>query len=185
MRFLYGANYEARLKSIANEIPRGSKVLDVCCGDCAIFKSELKGRNEYLGIDSNPYFISGAIEKSVNVTGLDVSREDLPKSEIVIMLSSLYQFIPYHKEIVDKMLRSAEKRVIISEPVRNLASSKNPFISFIARYSVNPGSGNKKHRFNERTLIHFFKKNYGNKIEKFKYIPGQREIIVVLRPTQS
>ncbi len=42
------------------------------------------------------------------------------------MQASLYHFLPDAHEIVERMLAAAGRRVIVSEPVRNLASSQNP-----------------------------------------------------------
>jgi hypothetical protein len=180
MRFLYGRNYKARFQSISQEIPDGVKVLDVCCGDCALYTRALKDRISYTGIDINPSFIKNANKLSVNMLPLDIMNDNLPGSDYVIMQASLYQFIPFHKQIVDKLLDSASSKVIMSEPVKNLSDSTNPFISFIARYSANPGTGHKIERFTEETFTTFFKDNYGELIEKFKFIPGGRELMVIL-----
>jgi hypothetical protein len=96
------------------------------------------------------------------------------------MNESLYQFMPLHKQVVDNLLSSALKKVIISEPIINLSNSNNKFISFIARRSANPGTGHKKDRFIEETFRTFFTDNYSSQIEKFKFIPGKRELMVIL-----
>ena len=180
MRFLYGRSYKARFQSIAEEIPNDVDVLDVCCGDCALYKQALKDRVSYTGIDINPSFIKNAKKLSIKVLPLDVETDNLPHSDYIVLQASLYQFIPFHKHILDKLLDSASKKVIISEPIRNLSNSRNPIISFIARYSANPGTGHKMDRFTEKTFRTFFKNNYKEIIEKFKFVPGKRELIVVL-----
>ena len=180
MRFLYGRNYEARLRSVGEEIPDGVEVLDVCCGDCALYTRALRGRVSYTGIDINPSFLENARKRSIKVLPLDVRIDNLPRSDYVVMQASLYQFIPLHKQLVDKLLYSASRKVIISEPVRNLSDSSNPIISFIARYQANPGTGHKINRFTEETFRTFFGNNYNELIEKFKFTLGGRELMVIL-----
>jgi len=51
----------------------------------------------------------------------------------MVIQGSLYQFIPYQKIIIDKLLTIAKKKVIISEPIINLISSRNKIISTIAK----------------------------------------------------
>ena len=180
MRFLYGKYYKTRLQSLGKEIPDSVKVLDVCCGDCALYTLVLKNRVSYTGIDINPVFIENARELSIKVLPLDIRTNDLPCSDYVLIQASLYQFIPQHKQIVDKLLDSASNKVIISEPVKALASSSNPIISFIARHSTNPGTGGKINRFTEKTFRIFFRNNYNELIEKFKFIAGGKELMVIL-----
>ena len=59
------------------------------------------------------------------------------------------EFMTSNKLIIDKLINSANKKVIISEPIRNLSNSSSNIISFIARYSANPGTGHKIDRFNQ------------------------------------
>lgn len=118
MWFLYGRNYEARFQSIAEEIPDAVELLDVCCGDCALYTWALEGRVSYTGVDINSHFIKNAKKQSIKVLPLDIRVDNLPQSDYVVMQGSLYQFIPLHKQIVDKLLYSASRKVIISEPIR-------------------------------------------------------------------
>lgn len=180
MRFLYGRNYQDRFQSIAEEIPDGVKVLDLCCGDCAIYTLVLKDRVHYTGVDINTNFIEHGRRKGINILPLDVLNDELPFSDFTIMQASLYQFIPQHNKIVEKMLDSTGNRVIISEPIKNLSTSNNPVISFIARRSADPGTGMKTNRFTEGSFRIFFQTNYDDLIERFKYVPGKRELLVIL-----
>ena len=92
----------------------------------------------------------------------------------------MYQFIPNHKKIVDKLIGMASSKVIISEPIKNISSSKIPLISTLARYAGNPGTGHSKLRFNKETFEDFFYKNYSQIIEKIELHSGGRELLVVL-----
>lgn len=183
MKFLYGGRkyYIKRFKAIGEEIPDGVRVLEVCCGDCSLYTFALKGRVSYTGIDINSRFVKSASKKSINAICMNIVTEDnLLSADYVVMQASLYQFIPKHKQIVDKLLDSASTKVIISEPIRNLSTSNNPIISFIAKKTTNPGTGSKPFRFTEETFRAFFRNNYNELIEKFKFVPGGRELIVIL-----
>lgn len=180
MRFIYGKNYQARFQSLAEEIPDNINVLDVCCGDYGLYTRQLKGRVKYVGIDINESFINKAKKELITILPLNIVTDDLPFSDYVIMQASLYQFMPNHKLIIDKLINSANKKVIISEPVRNLSNSRSKIISFIARYSANPGTGHKIDRFNEESFRDIFFRNFKERIEKFKFIPGNRELMVIL-----
>ena len=180
MKLLYGKYYNTRFETIAKEIPDGVDLLDVCCGDC-VLHAYIGNKTSYVGVDSNPYFVQMAQKRSIRVFQKNLLEEELPMADYVVMLASLYQFIPFHKEIVDKLLRFARRKVLISEPVRNLADSSNPLLSFIARRATNAGAGDNIYRFTQATFYPFFEKNYPTHIEKLSYIPGKRECMVVLR----
>ncbi len=186
LRVLHGKNYRARYQAVSKEIPDGVEVLDVCCGDCALYTRELRNRVSYTGVDVNPHFLGNARKKSIKFLQLDVEKDDLPRADYVIMQGSLNQFIPRHKLMVDKLLRAARTKVIISEPIRNLATSNNIFLSFIARRSTDPGTGHKPYRFNKETFREFFEENYKAQTEKFKFIlPVKREMMVILNTKRA
>ena len=185
MRILYGKNYLDRYASISDEIPDNVSVLDVCCGDCMLYKKQLKGRVEYTGVDINPMFIKNARENNISVLQLDVFTDVFPNSDFIVMQASLYQFIPHFDQVVKKMLQKATKKVIICEPVRNLSDANNKIVSFIARNSANPGSGHKPQRFTEEMFREYFTREYSGIMEKFKFIPGNRELMVVLNAGES
>lgn len=181
IKFLYRRHYASRYRAISDEIEDNTSVIEICCGDCALYVQALKNRVSYTGIDINPYFINRAAHLSINVRLLDVFKDTLPDADYVVMQGSLYQFIPHHKKIVENLLNSCRHKVIISEPIRNISNSTNRIISFIARYSVNPGTGDKVHRFTETSYREFFNKYFKGFIEKFAFIPGKRELMVVLK----
>jgi hypothetical protein len=93
-----------------------------------------------------------------------------------LMMGSLYQFIPTHVELVDRILRHT-KRFIISEPVRNHAESRNWFIRRAAYLLNNPGDGIKSDRFTPASFREFLA-NYADRI--VTCLEGDVEITVVL-----
>ncbi len=181
MRLLYGKGFLDRYAALAQRIPDGASVLELCAGDCLLYRKFLfRKRITYLATDINSVFIAAAQRRGISMARLDAARDPLPVTDIIVMQASLYQFIPHHKEIVDKMLASGRTSVILAEPVKNLSDSKNPIIAWLARHNANPGSGTKPARFNLNTLAAFIAAHYQGKLLETRMIAGGREMLVVL-----
>ena len=171
IRILYGKHFLERYKSIKEYIPRGASVADICSGDCNLYHYALRGRNNYIGVDMNP-----SLNKKNRII-----NDSLPVSDFVIMQGSLYQFFPDHKNMVDKMLKSAKQKVIISEPIINLVSSSNWLISYLSKHTANSAIAPNSFRFTKSLLKNFFRKNYKDLIENTSYAAGGREMLFILR----
>lgn len=182
MRCLYGQNYLQRYKSIVEKIPSGTSVTDVCSGDSVLYQRFLKGKNNYIGVDINPLITVNS--HGAKIVKMDIMNNPIPKAEYVVLQGSLYQFIPNHKFIVDKMLQSSKKKVIIAEPIINLANSNFKLLSSLSKYSVNPGNGAKPNRFTKKSLQLFYIKYYKSIIEEFYPIAGGREMLCILKSTK-
>lgn len=171
MRILYGNNFFKKYELVAKEIG-GLTVLDVCCGDC--FLSKYINHDKYMGIDVNHTFISCGRRKGLNLTLIDVASDEWPSADCIVMLGSLYQFIPNHEKIMNKAFRKARRRVIISEPIVNLSQSKNNFVATIARCLTSPGVNSSSERFNRDSIMMLYKK-YGAS----KFFDTGREVVGV------
>jgi SAM-dependent methyltransferase len=183
MLVLYGSAYKKRFHELAEVIPAGGSVLDVCCGPATLFHHYLKRKGvRYTGLDINQRFIkqlsaSGATGMVWNV---EESRP-LPRAQYVIMQASLYHFLPNALPIVERMLTAAEKQVVIAEPIRNVADSQIPLLALLARKLTNPGTGDQPNRFNEArldALLQPYQKR-GRVIES-RLIAGGREKLYIL-----
>ncbi len=186
LRIIFGRQFKKRYQEVANLIPKGSRVVDICCGDCTTYRLFLKKKNvKYLGLDINPFFVRWLEKKRIPIRLFDVFRDEIPPAEYVIMLGSLYQFIPHHKKIMDKMLKAATKKVIITERIQgSFSSSSNPLISYVAKRLANPGTGHAMYRFNEKKLTKFLM-SYGNKLERYYKICDNTQIVAVLRADKN
>ena len=69
--------------------------------------------------------------------------------------------------------------MIVSEPVRNLASSEVPIVRLIGRRAADPGTGGHATRFDERSLEALMD-GYRERVVKSFAIPGGRERVFVL-----
>src|SRR5712692_10147871 len=112
MRALYGSAYNGRFVVLADLIPQGGSVLDVCCGPATLFHRYLKQKDVcYTGLDINSAFIErlSASGGTGMVWNLEEDRP-LPRKEYVIMQASLYHFLSDPVPVVKRMLAAAEKQ---------------------------------------------------------------------------
>jgi len=181
MLLLYGRHYPSRYRAIAELIPPGSSVLDLCCGPALLYQRYLRKKSvQYTGLDLNTKFIDRLNRQGGHGKVWDLrSDEPLPAADYVIMQASLYHFLPNPSPIVNRMLQAAHKRVIIAEPILNLATSKSRLLSLLGRLSTNPGSGEQHLRFNEASLTDFFSAYSSHIVQSFT-IAGGREKLYML-----
>jgi SAM-dependent methyltransferase len=201
MRVLYLGGYKQRSQALAALIPEGSSVVDVCCGPGTLYFSYLRLRHvTYTGLDINRAFVNRLVAFGHNeawhdneprrprVSGMvwDASAErPLPRADYLVMQASLYHFLPDPRPLVDRMLVAAKEKVILTEPVRNLADSKNPALAWLSRKLTNPGTGDQPRRFNEARFENFIDEYRAEgRVIEFYPIAGGRERLCVLQGRQ-
>src|SRR5438552_3684152 len=81
----------------------------------------------YRDIYINPAF-AGA-----GVTLAEVLTAEWPAADYVVMSDSLYHFLPDVGPLLRRMTEHAGKKVVISEPVENIASRTSPWMRALAR----------------------------------------------------
>jgi SAM-dependent methyltransferase len=170
------------MEVVSDQIQDGASVLELCCGPGTLYRRYLRGRvSSYVGLDLNEGFVARLRGQGVDARQLDLSAtaKPLPSADIVIMQASLYHFLPDAGGVVDRMLAAARDRVIVSEPIRNLASSGLPGIGLLGRRAANPGAGGHAQRFNEKTLDKLMAR-YAERVLAAFPIPGGREKVYVL-----
>jgi SAM-dependent methyltransferase len=180
MRLLYGRYYKERDVAVAELIPAGSTVLDLCCGPAVLYRRLLRKKGvDYIGLDLSRFFVDALNKRGVRALVRDLrSNDSLPRADYVVMQSSLCYFLPEPYRVIDRMLEAANKAVIVSEPIRNLSTSKSPLISAIAVKLSGPG-GSQPQRFTEETLDKLFG-SYSACLKRSFKIPGGREKIYML-----
>ncbi|MGI8902684.1 MAG: class I SAM-dependent methyltransferase [Solirubrobacteraceae bacterium] len=183
MRALYGRHYESRMVAVAEQVPIGASVLELCCGPGTLYLRHLRERTSgYIGLDVNERFVSALRGRGLDARRLDLSASDapLPAADVAIMQASLYHFPPDAGRILERMLAAARERVIVSEPIRNLSTSTLPGVARVGRRAANPGVGGHAERFTEATLDEMMAHHRGRVLASF-LIPGGREKVYVLR----
>jgi hypothetical protein len=187
MRLLYGRFFEVRFSCISDQIPNGVSVVDVCAGNVYLYSKYLKMKAvQYLSLDNSPEFINWANKYNVNAQIFDLRNDPLPRGDFVVMMASLYQFLPEARVIIKKLIESACDKVIISEPVSNLSSSQIGFIARLAHllsipYNVSPYYSGV--RFTQTSLVELF--NSFTEYERSFSIPGGREIVGIFKGKAS
>lgn len=151
---LYGRHYPARYRAIADLIPFGSSVLDLCCGPAVLYRRYLRRKDvDYLGLDMSETFVNWLTRRGVRAQVRDVNSDaPLPPADCVIMQASLYHFLPDPFPMLERMREAAREQVIIAEPIRNLTCAKWPLLASLARRLTSPGGGGWTYRFTEKTL---------------------------------
>src|SRR5258708_26486559 len=83
MLVLYGRHYSSRYRALAELIPDGSSVLDLCCGPALLYHRYLRSKDiQYTGLDINPSFIDRLIKRGGNGTVWDLkSNEAFPPAD--------------------------------------------------------------------------------------------------------
>lgn len=142
------------MRAVAEQVQRGSTVL------------ELVARLRQAGVDARRVDLAD-------------HEEPLPAAQVVIMQASLYHFLPQAKPLVERMLTAAARRVIISEPVRNLATSDHQWVHALGARAADPGVDGHTSRFTERTLDELMALWSVRILDSFQ-IPGGREKVYVL-----
>jgi hypothetical protein len=187
MRLLYGRYFGDRYAAIAAEVPARTTVVDICAGDCYLYLKYLRHKPvQYLGLDASPRLVAWANQHGAPARVFDLWHDDLPLAQVVIMQASLYQFTPHEEKTLSALLAAASDKVIISEPIRNLAASDNRLVAWIGhRLTVpaaqaGPYSGR---RFDRDSLTAFF--HACPAFEGSKLIPGGREMIGIFKGQSS
>ena len=185
MRVLYGRGYGDRDRALAQLIPEGSSVLDLCCGPATLFSRYLKQKRvRYTGLDINAGFVARLLSNGgVGIVWNLEEDRPLPRAEYVIMQASLYHFLPTASPVVERMLAAAERQVLIAEPIRNVVDSRLAIVAALARKFANPGTGDQPHRFDEARLdglLEIYRQR--GQIVQTRLIAGGREKLYVLAP---
>jgi hypothetical protein len=131
-------------------------------------------------VEINPRFIDGLRQHGATGFVMDLNDgEMLPAADYVIMQASLYQFLPEPGPLIDRLLSAARCKLIIAEPVKNLANSRLGWVAALARRHTDPGTGLRSYRFTERTLDELFG-HYASRVCDSFLIAGNREKVYVL-----
>ena len=125
-------------------VPDGATVVELCCGPGTLYERHLRGRvGGYIGLDVNPGFVARLQGPGRRCPGRATSpapTNPLPAADVVLIQASLYHFLPDADRSDRPDASRRRSRVIVAEPVRNLASSELPLVGRLGRRAADPGS---------------------------------------------
>jgi SAM-dependent methyltransferase len=176
MRALYRGQYRRLYADVAERIPAGASVVDLCCGTARLHR-DLRGRaGSYLGVDVNPHLVTAARRRGARVRRADVRTDPIPPADYVVLCSSLFHLAAGADALVARMRDAARDAVVVSEPIRNL--TQRPVVGRLAAALSNPGAGEYAHRYDLASFRRFAEAN--GAIEVY-CPPGARNAIAVVQ----
>lgn len=186
MHALYGRHYPDRLRAVAEHVPAGASVLELCPGPGALYARHLRKRaGAYTAIDLNARFVARLNKLGASAFVLDLTAPgQLPEADVVIMQASLYHFLPDAHEVVDRMLAAARLRTIVAEPIRNLAGSAIPVLAALSRLTTDAGAGGHARRFTEDSLDELMVRYADATLAAFTIRGGREKVFVLAARTR-
>lgn len=180
MQLLYKGKYYRRfdpVKQMLDQINPDS-VLELCFGDLVIARYCREKNCKWYGIDKNESFIEYAIDEgfAVEKKNIDVNTK-LMRTDVILMMGSLYHFHENAAELIKKMMNSAD-RILLSEPVKNLTS--NRLYGKIAGKFSDSGAGSENFRYTRKSLTELAAKVCADSLFSYKIVyEGEKDLILV------
>lgn len=181
---LYGRHHHTRYRVIAELIPPGASVLELCCGPATLYHRFLRAKKvRYTGLDISPNFINDLNKRGGHGISRDLrSDQALPPADFVIIQGALYFFLPDPSALIGRMLAAATRGIIIAESIRNLSTSSIPLLGKLANQLAGAVEGDHPTRFTEETLDKLLE-DYPPQLKRSFKIPGGRDKVYVLQKT--
>lgn len=181
MRISYGRHYSERYTALEKHIPSNAHVLELCMGDAFLYHNHLRQKNvRYSCADINPVFVKAAKRRGIDAQRIDLFKDEIPKSDYVLVQGSLYHFIDNPYFILKKLLDATNKKLIISEPVDNLSNSSSSLKASLGAFLSNAGSGQSRIKYTRQSIRETFH-SLDYCIETWEELPENREVIIVLK----
>jgi SAM-dependent methyltransferase len=165
LNVLYRGKARRRFDPLVARIPAGASVLDLCAGSGALYDALAPRGVRYRAFEINPVLVDHLRRRGIDARCCDVRSEELPEADVVTMCLSLYHFFPDCRAVLERMIASARREVIVLEPVRNASQSCHRLLRWVGR-SAN--------RVNGRTLEFFFDEHSFSELARS--VPGLRAL---------
>ncbi len=177
MRALYNGAYDETYCRVAEKIPDGASVVDVCCGTGGLYHHGLEGRvSSYLGLDFNGHFVMSARKRGIPARFFNILTDPIAEADYVVMCSSFYHVRAQAEAVLGKMRAAAKHAVIISEPVSNVSTALPGAVGKLAAALTNPGVGEYGERYDRMSFEAFARANGAT---EFHCEEGDRNAIAV------
>ncbi len=175
-----GAGFRQMFAAVAELIPQGASVTDLCCGSCKLYTDFLKPKGcTYVGMDFNNHFVRRLRKRGIDARFIELPEGAVVGADFVVMCSSFYHFRNSETELLQRLRSAAGTAVIISEPVRNLSHHSFGLFARLANRLTDPGVGEFEFRHDLESFRSFATENGAT---DFSYEPGQPGAIAMFAP---
>ena len=129
----YGRTYQERYSPIYSIVDENSSFLDICAGTSNLYETLRKKKVSYTAVEINPKTVNYLRKRNFNVLQGDLLEMILPSSDYVFMGASLYQFYNCEEDVIKKLRNTAQKKVILVEPIDRFVKFKHAKLKWISR----------------------------------------------------
>lgn len=112
--------------------------------------------SRYRALELHPGFVRRLQAKGVSVFEGDLLTTPWPDSECIVMVESLYQFLPRLDVLIEKFRRHGARKVILSESVRHWAHHPRWWVARAASLATKVEFKLQTDRFDEASLKAFY-----------------------------
>ena len=180
MNMLYLGRYRQRFKDITNQIgEKDHTIVELCFGDIHIASFCRKTDRSWVGYDINDVFVDHALKFGHDAVCTDIlSLESLPRADVLIFAGSLYHFNENMHKIWE-LMTSCSKKIILSEPIRNITSLKNGIGKIGAKAST-VKNGAESFRFDRHSLIEMLNRFQEPYHFSYQIISEKKDILIAI-----
>lgn len=158
--WLLGADQKRPFDQVAQLVPSGASVTDLCCGPADLFTRHLARKGcSYIGLDFNGRFRQDMRRRGVDYRFIQLPDDRIPASDVVVMCSSFYHFRECEDQLLERMRAAAKRKVIIAEPTSNLSNHRFRPLGRLANRLTAPGVGSHDFRHDSATFRQFAERN--------------------------
>jgi hypothetical protein len=180
MNMLYLGKYRRRFNDITDQIGKvDQSVVELCFGDIHIASYCKESARSWIGYDINEAFVAHARKNGHHAVCADIlSIESLPRADVLIFAGSLYHFNANLEKIWD-LMTSCSRKIILSEPVRNITALKNGIGKIGAQASA-VKNGAEVFRFDRNSLTQML--NRFQETHRFSYqiVSEKKDILITI-----
>ena len=183
MRIIWGRRHRDILEQANQLIPAGVSVSEVCCGTGTLYRNYLCEKGiTYLGMDANGHFIMALKQLGIASKLHDLRKDVIDPADYVVICASFYHFVQEQEDVLRRMRASANKAVIVCEPVKNYSHTLIRPLGKVANWLTNPGSGSYQYRFTPESFREFADKHGAS---EFLMDPGDAVATAVFAGTRA
>lgn len=171
------AMLESIWDAVMEHIPEQVDLLEIAAGTALLYRNRLKGHvKQYRATDINPQFVSYMNRLGIQASVADIRKEAPEKADCIVMLQALYNFKDDAERILKSLAESAEKCLILIEPVDQPLEKRN-LRNWIRASLVDIGEGSIYDRFSSEELLSACQK--AGRLIETRMLKGSYRLVVL------